>query len=67
MSTETVIVSGKTGAGDKGFNAPLFSAVARYFRAVAQLIVVHPRQRVMPPLARGAITADVYTTVDRHA
>ncbi len=35
FAAQPLIVGGETGAGDKGFDTPLFAAVARDFRTVA--------------------------------
>ena len=56
-------IAGKTGPGDKGLNAPLLAAVARHLFPVAQLVFVHPRQRIMPPLPGRAVATGVSVTV----
>ncbi len=62
-----MIVGRKARAGDKGFDTALLAAVARYFFTVAQFVFIHPRQRIMAPLARVAVGPDMAHAAKRDA
>ena len=59
------IAAGEAGAGEKAFDAVRFAAVAGLRRAIALRSIA--RQRIMPPLARGTVTADMGAPAERHA
>ena len=65
-AAQPLIVDTKTGAGNKGLNAALLPAITGYFLAVAQLIFIHPRQRIVAPLASIAVATDARFPVDGH-
>ena len=67
LAAQAVVIGRKTGTGDKGLNTALLSAVARHFGAVFEFVFIHPRQRVVPPLARGAVTAGMGAPAERYA
>ncbi|MPN14715.1 hypothetical protein SDC9_162042 [bioreactor metagenome] len=67
LTAQALVVGGKTGPGNEGFNAALFAAITGDFLPITQLIFVHPRQRIMPPLPCGTVTARVCPTIQRHA
>src|SRR5690606_22360505 len=62
-----MIIGGKPRAGNKGLNTALLATVARYFGAVFEFIFIHPRQRIVPPLARGAVAANMRPPTEGHA
>ena len=62
-----MIIGGKPRTGDKGLYTALLATVARHFGAVFEFIFIHPRQRVVPPLARGAVAANMRAPSEGHA